>query len=118
MHEEPMNNPAGIEISEVEVRLVKERLDRETLTVLAYRFEGDKFCRAQRFVAYAEALGDRFIAKVLPDSAANKDVSPFFSQFVTTSHSPLTAHVIDEVGQPTIAAGDEILQFFRMRLIR
>ncbi len=118
MHEEPMNNPAGIEISEVEVRLVKERLDRENLTVLAYRFEGDKFCRAQRFAAYAEASGARFIAKVLPDSAANKDVAPFFYQFVTTSHSVVTAHLIAEVGQPTIAARDEILQFFRMRLIR
>jgi dienelactone hydrolase len=114
----PMNDPAGIEISDAEVQLVKERLDRENLTVLGYRFEGDKFCRAQRFAAYSEALGDRFIAKVLPDSAANRDVAPFFSQFVTTPHSVVTAHLIDEAGQPTIAARDEILQFFRMRLIR
>jgi hypothetical protein len=114
----PMNDPAGIEISDAEVQLVKERLDRENLTVLGYRFEGDKFCRAQRFAAYSEALGDKFIAKVLPDSAANKDVAPFFSQFVTTPHSVVTAHLIDQAGQPTIAARDEILQFFRMRLIR
>jgi dienelactone hydrolase len=114
----PMNDPAGIEISEAEVKLVKERLDRENLTVLGYRFDGDKFCRAQRFAAYSEALGDKFIAKVLPDSAANKDVSPFFFQFVTTPHSVVTAHLIDEAGQPTIAARDEILQFFRMRLMR
>jgi dienelactone hydrolase len=114
----PLNDPAGIEISEAEVRCVKERLDRENLTVLAYRFEGDKFCRAQRFAAYSEALGDKFVAKVLPDSAANKEVAPFFSQFVTTPHSVVTAHLIDEAGQPTVAARDEILQFFRMRLIR
>jgi dienelactone hydrolase len=114
----PMNDPAGIEISDAEVQLVKQRLDRENLTVLGYRFEGDKFCRAQRFAAYSEALGDKFIAKVLPDSAANKDVAPFFSQFVTTPHSVVTAHLIDQAGQPTIAARDEILQFFRMRLIR
>jgi dienelactone hydrolase len=114
----PLNDPAGIEISEAEVKFVKERLDRENLTVLAYRFEGDKFCRAQRFAAYSEAFGDRFVAKVLPDSAANADVAPFFSEFVTTPHSVVTAHLIDEAGQPTIAARDEILQFFRMRLIR
>jgi dienelactone hydrolase len=112
----PLNDPAGIEISEAEVKIVKERLDRENLTVLGYRFEGDKFCRAQRFAAYSEALGDRFIGKVLPDNAANKDVAPFFSQFVTTPHSVVTAHLIDEAGQPTIAARDEILQFFLMRL--
>jgi hypothetical protein len=28
----------------------------------------------------------------------------------------VTAHLIDEVGQPTIAARDEILSFFRHRL--
>ena len=45
----------------------------EDLTVLAYRFEGDKFCKAQRFAAYTEALGERFLGRVLPDSAANTD---------------------------------------------
>lgn len=38
---------------------------------LAYRFAGDRFCRTERFAAYAAALGDRFVGRVLPDSAAN-----------------------------------------------
>jgi hypothetical protein len=71
---------------------------------------------AQRFTAYTEALGDRFIGRVLPDSAANKDLPPFFARHVTTPHSVVTAHLIDEAGQPTIAARDEILDFFRHRL--
>lgn len=112
----PLNNPAGIEIASDQVKAVRERLEREDLTVLAYRFEGDKFCMAQRFAAYAEALGDRFIGRVLPDSAANADVAPFFERHVTTPHSVVTAHLIDETGQPTIAARDEILAFFRRRL--
>jgi dienelactone hydrolase len=112
----PLNDPAGIEIAPDEVKAVRERLDREDLTVLAYRFEGDKFCMAQRFAAYTDALGDRFIGRVLPDSAANTDLPPFFQQLVTTPHSVVTAHLIDEAGQPTIAARDEILQFFRHRL--
>jgi len=112
----PLNDPAGIEIAPEEVKAVRERLDREDLTVLAYRFEGDKFCMAQRFAAYQEALGDRFIGRVLSDDAANKDVPPFFEQFVTTPHSVVTAHLIDEAGQPTIAARDEILEFFKHRL--
>ena len=29
--------------------------------MLAYRFAGDSFCRAERFAAYQEALGDRFV---------------------------------------------------------
>jgi dienelactone hydrolase len=112
----PLNEPAGLEIAPDEIASVKERLDREDLTVMAYRFEGDKFCMAQRFAAYADALGDRFIGRVLPNSAANTDLAPFFEQHVTTPHSVVTAHLIDEAGQPTIAARDEILTFFAKRL--
>ena len=112
----PLNNPAGIEIAPDEVKAVRERLERDDLTVMAYRFEGDKFCMAQRFATYAEALGDRFVARVLPDSAANTDLAPFFERHVTTPHSVVTAHLIDEAGQPTIAARDEILAFFKHRL--
>lgn len=112
----PLNEPGGIEISPDEIKAVRERLDKDNLTVLAYRFEGDKFCKAQRFAAYAEALGDRFVGRVVPDSAANTDVSPFFAQHVATPHSVVTAHLIDEAGQPTVAARDEILSFFAQRL--
>jgi dienelactone hydrolase len=112
----PLNNPAGIEIAPDEVKAVRERLERDDLTVMAYRFEGDKFCMAQRFAAYTEALGDRFIGRVLPDSAASNDLAPFFERHVTTPHSVVTAHLIDEAGQPTIAARDEILAFFKQRL--
>ena len=113
----PLDNPGGIEISAEEIAQVRQRLEREDLTVMAYRFEGDRFCRAQRFAAYADALGDRFVARVLPDSAANtRDLPSFFSQVVASPHSVVTAHLIDEAGQPTLAARDEILAFFARRL--
>jgi dienelactone hydrolase len=112
----PLNEPAGIEIAPEEIKAVRERLVREDLTVLAYRFEGDRFCMAARFATYAEALGDRFVGRVLPDSAANTDVAPFFAKRVACPHSVVTAHLIDEAGQPTIAARDEILSFFAKRL--
>jgi dienelactone hydrolase len=112
----PLNDPGGLEIAPDDLRTVGDRLMREDLTVLAYRFEGDHFCRAQRFAAYAQALGDRFVGRVLPDASANTDVAPFFARHVPTPHSVVTAHLIDEAGQPTIAARDEILAFFRGRL--
>jgi dienelactone hydrolase len=112
----PLNDPAGLEIAPEEMNAVRDRLDQEDLTVLAYRFEGDRFCTAQRFAAYADALGGRFIGRVLPDSAANTDVAPFFAHRVACPHSVVTAHLIDEAGQPTIAARDEILSFFARRL--
>ncbi len=113
----PLDDPAGIEIAADEIKAVRQRLEREDLTVLGYRFAGDKFCQAQRFAAYGAALGDRFVGSVLPDSAANTDLAPFFARHVTTPHSVVTAHLIDAAGQPTIAARDEILSFFARRLL-
>ncbi len=114
----PYDNPGGLEISPEDLTQVRQRLDRDDLTVMAYRFEGDQLCRAERFAAYAAALGDQFIARVLPNNAANDDVAPFFAQHVKTPHSVVTAHLIDEAGQPTIAARDEMIEFFRHRLLR
>jgi hypothetical protein len=71
---------------------------------------------AQRFAAYAAALGPRFEATVLPSSAANPRPPPFFEKVVGCPHSVVTAHLIDEAGQPTVAARDEILAFLRTRL--
>jgi hypothetical protein len=112
----PLNDPAAIQIAPDELRAVRARLEREDLTVLAYRFAGDRFCTAQRFAAYAEALGERFVATVLPSEAANPDPPPFFKHVVGCPHSVVTAHLIDAAGEPTIAARDEILAFFVRRL--
>jgi dienelactone hydrolase len=108
----PLGDPGGLEIDPDELTAVRRRLDREGLDVLAYRFEGDRVCRAERFAAYAAALGDRFVARVLPDSAANPHVPVFYASHVAFPHSVVTVHLIDEAGQPTRAARDEILSFF------
>lgn len=114
----PLDNPGGLEISAEELEAVRERLDREALDVLAYRFDGDAFCRAERFAAYRKALGDHFQARVLPDSAANTVVPPFFEKHVATPHSVVTVHLIDRAGEPTIAARDEIIRFLQTTCVR
>lgn len=53
---------------------------------------------------------------MLPDDAANPATPPFFATHVAYPHSVVTVDLIDEVGQPTIAARDEILAFFNDRL--
>ena len=83
---------------------------REDLTVLAYRFAGDAYCRAERFAAYERALGDRFVGRVLPDACANPNAP------MKNPHSVVTLHLIDRDGEPTAKARDEILDFFRTRL--
>jgi len=106
----PMGRAGGMHISPSELAQVKARMEREDLTVLAYRFEGDSFCKAERFAAYQAALGDRFVARVLPDSAANPDAQ------MKNPHSVVTIHLIDREGEPTAKARDEILAFFKTRL--
>src|SRR5215475_5907703 len=105
----PLGNAAGMHIAPDELEQVKKRLERDDLTVLAYRFEGDPFCKKERFAAYEEALGDRFVARVLPDSAARQGTP-------MKPHSVVTLHLIDRAGEPTRAAQDEILAFFAQRL--
>lgn len=114
----PLDDPAGLEISADELAGVRARLDRDDLSVLAFRFEGDRFCTARRFAAYAAALGSRFDGRVLPDSAASGAVPSFFSEYVPCPHSVVTAHLIDAAGEPTIAARDQILGFLASRLDR
>jgi dienelactone hydrolase len=109
----PMFQAGGMHIAPDELAAVKARMEREDLSVLAYRFEGDPFCRGERFAAYQQALGDRFVGRVLPDSAANREglggrLPP---------HSVVTAHLVDRAGEPTREALDEILGFFRQRLV-
>jgi dienelactone hydrolase len=112
----PLDDPAALEISPEELAAVRRRLEQDELTVMGYRFAGDKFCTAQRFAAYSEALGERFIGRVLDDAAANPETTPFFEHVVASPHSVVTAHLIDEAGQPTIEARDEIIAFFAGRL--
>ena len=106
----PLFRKGGMHISPEELRCVKDRLETEDLTVLAYRFEGDSFCQAQRFADYESALGSRFKARVLPAESARKGTP-------MDPHSVVTLHLIDEEGQPTRQALDEIIGFYKSRLL-
>lgn len=113
----PLDDPAAIESNAAELARIRQRLEREDLIALGYRFEGDRICQAARFESYRQALGERFVGKTLPDTAANTDVSPFFAAHVNYPHSVLTQHLIDAEGEPTITARDEILDTLKARLV-
>ncbi len=106
----PLGKPGAIDIAPEEAAIVKKRLEDEDLTVLGYRFEGDGFCKAARFEALERALGERFLPRVLKDGDAMPDTP-------MKPHSVVTLHLIDEAGEPTRAAVDEILAFFKTRLV-
>lgn len=114
----PLDDPAGLEMSDEDARTVRDRVSREGLKVLAYRFDNDRWCTGRRFAAYRALLGDAFDGRVLPGSSANTAPPPFFRDMVGTPHSVVTAHLVDEDGHPTRKARDEILAFLADRLGR
>jgi dienelactone hydrolase len=106
----PLDDPNGTFITPSDMASVAQRLRADDLTVLAYRFQGDPFCRASRFEALAQELGDRFVERVLPDSSAGE------LGWLGVPHSVVTTCLIDEAGQPTAQARDEIVEYFSSRL--
>ncbi|MGW7074046.1 dienelactone hydrolase family protein [Streptomyces sp. NPDC054866] len=100
-----------IDISDEELAVVKGRCERDGLRVLGTRFSGDRLVPGDRFAFLRRRLGDAFTAVELDDS----DASP---EGVLPPHSVLTEHLIDEPGQPTRAALDEVLDLFRTRLLQ
>jgi hypothetical protein len=112
----PLDDPAGLELSAEDAIAVRDRITRDGLTVLAYRFDSDRWCTGQRFAAYQALLGDAFDGRVLPGSTANTNAPPFFRDVVETPHSVVTAHLVDEAGHPTLKARDEILTYLTDRL--
>ncbi|GAB2826487.1 dienelactone hydrolase family protein [Actinocorallia aurea] len=112
----PLDDPAGLEIGDDDARDVAERVTRERLKVLAYRFEDDRWCTGRRFAAYRALLGDAFDGRVLPSGSAAADPPPFFRDVVRSPHSVVTAHFVDEEGHPTTQARNEILAFLTDRL--
>ena len=113
----PLEDSGALESPPEELAAVRVRLEGEDLSVRAWRFDGDRFCTAQRFAAYAAALGDRFEPRVLPDAAAaTTALPPFFEHVIKGAHSVVTVHLVDAEGEPTRLARDEILAFFARRL--
>ncbi len=112
----PLDDPGGLELGDEDALAIRDRVSRDGLKVLAYRFDGDRWCTGQRFAAYQALLGDAFDGRVLPDGAANTDPPPFFRDVVGTPHSVVTAHLVDSDGHPTLRARDEILAYLTERL--
>lgn len=100
----------SIDISRADLDVVKERCAAQGLRVLGLRFKGDRLVPRERFDFLRRELGDAFVAVELDDDSANPE--PWMRP-----HSVLTEHLIDEPGQPTRAALDQVLDLFRSRLL-
>ncbi|WP_431040875.1 dienelactone hydrolase family protein [Streptomyces sp. P1-3] len=101
---------AGVDISAADLAAVRGRCERDGLRVMGLRFRGDRLVPGDRFAFLRRELGDAFTAVELDDSVANPGAA-------MPPHSVLTEHLIDEPGQPTRAALDQVLDLFRTRLL-
>jgi dienelactone hydrolase len=100
---------ATIDISPEDLAVVKQRC-AAGLEVLGLRFRSDRLVPSERFRFLERELGDAFRAIELDDDAANPDAT-------MSPHSVVTEHLVDEPGQPTRQALDEVLELFRSRLL-
>lgn len=100
---------SSIDISPEDLAVVKQRC-AAGLEVLGLRFRSDRLVPSERFRFLERELGPSFRAIELDEDAANPGSG-------MPAHSVVTEHLIDEPGQPTRAALDEVLELFRSRLL-
>jgi dienelactone hydrolase len=102
---------ADLQLSPDDLATIKARVADDDLCVLGLRFTGDRFCRPERFARFREELGDAFVGVELDSSPGNAWGHP------RSAHAVLTEHLVDEPGQPTRDALDQVLQLLRDRLL-
>lgn len=103
---------AAVHASPEAIANMRRRAAEEGCSLLGLRFEGDRICRRERLDTLARELGAAFERIELPDSAANPD-SP---KVMGKPHAVLTIDLIDRAGEPTRAALERVIGFFKQHL--
>lgn len=101
---------ADLGMSDADLLTVTERARDDDLCVLGLRFTGDRLVPAARFANLRRQLGDNFIGVEIDSSKGN----PWGHR--SAAHSVLTEDLIDEPGQPTREALEQVLDFLDARL--
>jgi dienelactone hydrolase len=100
-----------IDCSPAELDMVAGRCAAEGLRVLGLRFHGDPLVPAERFDFLRKRLGDGFVAIELDQADGNP------AETLPKHHSVLTGGLIDEPGEPTRDALDQVLAMFGRKLL-
>jgi dienelactone hydrolase len=98
-------------LSDADLVKAKDACAANDVTVLGLRFTGDRLSPPERFVHLREALGDHFVGVEIDSSKGN----PWGHR--VQAHSVLTEDLVDEPGQPTHDALDQVLDLFRTKLL-
>ena len=100
----------ALQLAPDDLARVKERA-ADGVCVLGLRFTGDILSPGDRFARLRDELGDAFIGVEIDSSKGNEWGIP------RTAHSVLTEHLVDEPGHPTRVALDQVLDFFKDKLL-
>lgn len=101
---------ASVKLSADDLKVVKDRVAAGTC-VLGLRFTNDPVVPGERFETLRRELGDGFIGVEIDSAPGNQWGIP------KNAHSVLTEHLVDEPGHPTHDALNQVLEFFRSRLL-
>ena len=103
---------ADVGVSDADLDRVKQRCEADpSLCLLGLRFTDDRTSPHGRFATLERALGDSFVGVEIDSSSGNPYGHP------RTAHSVLTENLIDEPGQPTHDALQQVLDLFRRKLL-
>ena len=103
---------ADVGVSDADLERVKQRCEADpSLCLLGLRFTGDRMSPHSRFATLERVLGDSFVGVEIDSSSGNPHGHP------RAAHSVLTEHLIDEPGQPTHDALQQVLDLFRRKLL-
>lgn len=101
----------SIDCSDADLAVVRGRCESEGLRVIGLRFDGDTFVPPERFALLRERLGDGFVGIELDQADGHPD------SLQTNHHSVLTGDLIDDPGEPSRDALDQVLALFRAKLL-
>lgn len=104
-------NKADVGLSPADLESALDACAAKDLQVLGLRFTHDRLVPPERFETLRRLLGERFVGVEIDSSPGN----PWGHG--RAAHSVLTAELVDEEGQPTRDALDQVLDLLRTRLI-
>ncbi len=104
-----------VDVSSADLDAVADRCAAEGLRVLGLRFKGDPFVPEERFAHLREHLGDGFISVELEQEDGNP--AALEGPLISTHHSVVTLSLTDEPGSRGHDALEQVLEFFRSRLL-
>jgi dienelactone hydrolase len=99
----PLMKAGELHMSAADIDTIRERIEA-TAPMHAYRFAGDPMCNAVKYKAIDAAFNNDGITRIHTHTLPGK------------GHSVLTLDFVDEQGDPTRAALDEILAYFGTQL--